>query len=145
MQLKAFVLDANLLQLREVREFGVFSPLCAAETWSALKICLKFTEVAEGRDYRLPSQRTSCLLRVNIISNALWFLLNIAAFSLPVCSGEQSAFHRYHPTEQHNNHVRETGHVFSLSIQRQGNLTTESITDLVGMESWSSEFCHLGS
>lgn len=32
MQLKAFVLDANLLQLREVREFGIFSPLCAAET-----------------------------------------------------------------------------------------------------------------
>jgi len=32
MQLKAFVLDANLPQLREVRELGLFSPLWAAET-----------------------------------------------------------------------------------------------------------------
>lgn len=35
-------------------------------------------------------------------------MLNIAAVSLPVCSGVQSAFHRY-PIEQHKHHVRETG------------------------------------
>jgi hypothetical protein len=32
MQLKASVLDANLLQLREVRELGIFSPFYPAET-----------------------------------------------------------------------------------------------------------------
>lgn len=97
MQLKAFVLDANLPQLREARELGIFSPLRAAEALSALKICLKFTEVTEGKDYHLPSQKTSCLLRLNNISNALWFMLNTAASSLPVCGGLQSAFHRYYP------------------------------------------------
>lgn len=97
MQLKAFVLDTNLLQLREARELGIFSPLRASEALSALKICLKLTEVTEGRDYHLPSQKTSCLPRLNIISNALLFMLNTAASSLPVCGGLQSAFRRYYP------------------------------------------------
>lgn len=65
MQLKAFVLDANLLQLREARELGIFSPLRATEALSALKICLKLTEVTEGRDYHVLRQKTSCLPRLN--------------------------------------------------------------------------------
>lgn len=96
------------LQQREVRELGTFSPLYPADTWSALKIYLKLTEVTKGRDYCLPSQRTSCLRRVNIISNALWFMLNIAA-SLLLCvvvytepSIEIISF------DQHNSRVRES-------------------------------------
>lgn len=144
MQLKAFVLDTNLLQLREVRELGIFSVLCAAETWSALKICLKFTEVAEGRDYRLPNRKTSCLLRLNIISNALWFMLNTAAFSPPVCRGIQGAFHRY-PIWAARRSCGETGYVFIFSSWGQGNSMIERVTDWMRMKSWSQESRHPGS
>lgn len=136
--IESFVLDANIPQFRKVGQLGIFPPLCAAEAWSALKIHLKFTEVTEGRDYSLPSQKTSCLLRLNIISNALWFMLNTAASSRPACHGVVSVFTDIIPFEQCNNRMGKTGYVFLLPIYRHGNLI-ERVTDWMSMELWSYE------
>lgn len=50
----------------------MFSPRCCRDlVCFAWEICLKPAEAAEGRDYLLPSLKTSCLLRPTVTAEAL--------------------------------------------------------------------------